>query len=113
MNPLLELFIERGLLFDLAGVMGLGLIALAALKLARKGRSWGGNLMAAGAVSLLLARVFIITSPHFMTRDVQEAMGPVGLALAIGLPPLLLTFGLAGVVWGLWGHERWLREMRR
>ena len=21
-----------------------------------------------------------------------------------------LTFGLAGIVWGLWGHERWLRE---
>jgi hypothetical protein len=35
---------------------------------------------------------------------------PIGLSLMAGLPPLLLTFGLAGVVWGLWGHERWLGE---
>jgi hypothetical protein len=27
-------------------------------------------------------------------------------------PMALLTLGLAGVVWGLWGHEQWLREER-
>ena len=31
----------------------------------------------------------------------------------IGLPPLMLTLGLAGVVWGLWGHERWIKATRR
>ena len=39
-------------------------------------------------------------------------MGRVGLSLAEGLPPLFLTFGLAGIVWGLWGHEKWLNETR-
>ncbi len=68
--------------------------------------------MAIGAISLILARLYIILAPHFMTFEFQAAIGRFGLALTEGLPPLLLAFGLAGTVWGLWGHERWLKEPR-
>jgi hypothetical protein len=110
MNPLLETILNQGPLFDAVGVIGLGLIGLAAVKLARRHRSWGGNMMATGAIALLIARFYLIASPHFITNDVLYAIGPIGISLTIGLPPLLLTLGLAGIVWGLWGHERWLQD---
>ena len=113
MNSLLDILIGQGLLLDAAGVGGLALIALAALRLARQHGSWGGTMMAVGAVALLCARVYFILAPHFMTNDVLHAIGPVGISLSYGLPPILLTFGLAGVVWGLWGHDRWLNIERR
>jgi hypothetical protein len=51
----------------------------------------------------------VLVSPHLVTPDVQASMG-VTVAEIINLAPMaLLTLGLAGVVWGLWGHEQWLR----
>jgi hypothetical protein len=113
MNSPLDLFIRNGLLLDLAGVCGLGLIALAAIRLAQRHRSWGGTMMAFGALALMLVRVYFIVSPHLITDDVLHAIGPVGISLTFGLPPILLTLGLAGVVWGLWGHDRWLKQPQR
>jgi len=113
MNLLLEVFLKNGLLLDACGVIGLGLLGLSAVKLASRDQSWGGTMMASGAVSLLLARLFLSLSPHFMNIDFMSAIGPVGISLTIALPPLLLTFGLAGIVWGLWGHERWLSDEAR
>ncbi len=113
MNPLLDSILKNGLVFDAFGVIGLGLIGLAAVKLARRYQSWGGTMMAIGAISLLVARLYLLLAPHFMNDDFLAAIGPVGISLTIALPPLLLTFGLAGIVWGLWGHERWLQEGSR
>jgi hypothetical protein len=110
MSQLLEVFLAHGLLLDAAGVIGLGLLSLAAIKLARRNRSWGGSMMAVGALLLLVARLYLILSPHLVDNNVLYMIGPVGISMTIGLPPLLLAFGLAGVVWGLWGHERWLSE---
>lgn len=104
------MILNHSQVFDAVGVLGLGLLALAAIKLARIHRSWGGTMMAVGAVALLLARVYLVSAPHFINDDVLAMIGPVGISLTIGLPPLLLTLGLAGIVWGLWGHERWLNH---
>jgi len=106
MNPLLEAVIGNGLMFDLAGVVGLGLIGLAAAKLARRHHSPGGIAMACGAIALLVARLYILLSPQFMSDDFLAAIGPVGISATIALPPIFLTGGLAAVVWGLWAHER-------
>jgi hypothetical protein len=113
MNLLLEIILKNGLLFDAGGVIGLGLLGLAAVKLASRDKSWGGTMMASGAVCLLLARLFLFLSPHFMNDDFLLSIGRVGISLTEGLPPLLLTFGLAGIVWGLWGHERWMNDESR
>jgi len=110
MSSLLDLFIRQGLLLDVAGICGLGLIALAAIRLARVNGSWGGTMLATGALALMLARLYFIVSPHVITDDLLHAIGPVGVSMTYGLPPILLTLGLAGVVWGLWGHDRWLKS---
>ena len=113
MNLLLEVILKSGLLLDACGVIGLGLLGLAAVKLTSRDKSWGGTMMASGAISLILARMFYLISPHFMTADFLISIGRVGISITEALPPLLLTFGLAGIVWGLWGHERWLNEESR
>jgi hypothetical protein len=56
--------------------------------------------------------LYLILAPHFVNDDVLHMIGSVGISMTYGLPPILLTLGLAGVVWGLWGHERWLNENR-
>ncbi|MCP5532174.1 MAG: hypothetical protein H7A49_10360 [Akkermansiaceae bacterium] len=112
MTTLLEIVIRNGSLFDAFGVIGLGLVAYAAIRLARREHSWGGHMMAAGAIAVLIARLYLVLAPHFVNDNMLHAIGPIGISLTIGLPPLMLTLGLAGVVWGLWGHERWLKTER-
>jgi hypothetical protein len=94
-------------------VLGLGLIGIAAVRLARRHQSWGGTMMALGAVALLIARLYFVLAAQYLSDDVLGAIGPIGISLTIALPPILLTFGLAGIVWGLWGHERWVQEETR
>lgn len=113
MNLLLEVIVKNGLLLDAVGVIGLGLIGLAAVKLSHRNHSWGGTMMALGAIAVLSARFYLVISPHFVNDNVLHSIGPIGIGLTIGLPPLLLTLGLAGIVWGLWGHERWLHAENR
>jgi hypothetical protein len=107
---LFEIAIQNGLLLDAAGIVGLGLLGLAAIKLARRDRSWGGNLMASSAIALLLVRLFVVVSPHLLTPEVLLKCDPRFTEILSVLPPLLLTLGLAGIVWGLWSHERWLHQ---
>jgi len=108
MNLLHDLLQPGGLILDGAGILGLGLLALAAARLARVHRSWGGTLMGWGAAALLAGRVFVLLAPHFLTREVLADLGATFISLAATVPVVLLTAGLGGVVWGLWGHERWL-----
>ena len=113
MSQLLEILIENGLLMDIAGVTGLGLVALAAARLSHRHRSWGGSMIALGAISVLLARVFYILAPRLIDDAVLLFIGPIGISLTLALPPLGLTLGLAGIVFGLWAHERWINEAGR
>lgn len=110
---LLEIVVRNGLFFDAFGVLGLGLVGLAAIRLTRSEQSWGGQMMALGAIAVLGARLYLVLAPHVMNDDVLHAIGPIGISLSLGLPPLMLTLGLAGVVWGLWGHERWVKAVQR
>jgi hypothetical protein len=57
--------------------------------------------------------LYFILAPHLINDDVLIAIGPIGISLTMALPSMLLTFGLAGIVWGLWGHERWVQEETR
>lgn len=50
MNRLFDVVLNSGLALDALGIIGLGLIALAAVKLARRNQSWGGTMMATGVV---------------------------------------------------------------
>ena len=112
MSQLLEIFVTNGLLLDALGVIGLGLLGLAAVRLSQRYRSWGGSLLASGALLLLLGRLWVLVSAHLITPDLRMAMGGT-LGEVVSLAPVaLLTMGLAGIVWGLWGHEQWLREER-
>jgi hypothetical protein len=113
MNSLLEIAIRNNLVFDALGVIGLGFLGVAAVRLSRKYRSWGGTMIAYGAIALIAARIYHLISPYLVTNEVLAAIGPIGITLTIALPPLLLTSGLAGIVWGLWGHERWMDEELR
>jgi hypothetical protein len=110
MNTLADLLLRGGIILDALGIAGLGLFALAALRLARHHRSWGGHLMAAGAMALLLGRLLVLIAPLILTRELLAELGRTFISLQSMIPVFLLTAGLAGIVWGLWGHERWIRE---
>ncbi len=76
MNLLLESIVTNGLVFDALGVIGLGLLALAALRLVKNDKSWGGSMMGYGAVALLVARLYVLTAPHFVDIDFLHADRP-------------------------------------
>lgn len=108
----LEIITNGGFVLDAAGLFGICLVALAAVSLTRKHHSWGGTLMSCGSISLLAGRLYSVLQPHFVTREFLQRLGPTAISLHFTLPVICLTIGLAGVVWGLWGHEKWLREGR-
>ena len=109
MIPSFEAIVANQQLLDVGGLCGLGLVALAAARIARDSRSRGAAIMALGAGLLWLARLYFVSAPHVLSDDVLLAIGVPGIALTIALPPLLLGFGLSCVVGGLWGHLRHLR----
>jgi hypothetical protein len=112
MDLLLDVFVRNGFLLDAIGVLGLGLLGLASVRLSQRYRSWGGSLLASGALLLLLGRLLVLISPHLVTPDFQASMSGTVAEILNLAPMALLTLGLAGVVWGLWGHEQWLRAER-
>jgi hypothetical protein len=112
MSRFIEFIIENGFLMDACGVIGLGLLGLAAVRLSQRYRSWGGSLLGCGALLLLLGRLWVLATPHILTRPMRNEVGPTMVEVITLAPFALLTAGLAGVVWGLWGHEQWLRSER-
>ncbi len=106
----LELVQHSRLILDAAGLVGLGLLTLGAVRLNRVYRSWGATLMGWGAVALFAGRAFTLIAPYYLTRDVLAQLGYVFICFSSFMPIALLTGGFAGIVWGLWGHEKWLNE---
>ncbi|QJE95367.1 hypothetical protein [Luteolibacter luteus] len=112
MDALLKVFVTNGYLMDALGVIGLGLLGLAAVRLSQRYRSWGGSLLASGAMLLLLGRLWVLVTPQVMTPELSAQLGTTVTEIISLAPFAMLTAGLAGVVWGLWGHEQWLRAER-
>lgn len=112
MELLLKFFVTNGYLLDTLGVIGLGLLGLGAVRLSQRYRSWGGSLLASGAMLLLLGRLWVLVMPQLMTPELSVDLGRTVTEIIALAPFALLTAGLAGVVWGLWGHEQWLRAER-
>lgn len=112
MSLLLDFLIKGGFLLDALGVIGLGMVGMAAVRLANRYRSWGGSLLASGALMLLLGRIWIIAADQLLTPDNKLSLGAAWNTVFSLVPMALLTMGIASVVWGLWGHEQWLREER-
>jgi len=110
MSLLFESLIKGSFLMDALGVIGLGLISLSAVRLAQQRGSWGGATMALGAIALMVARLIVLVRPHLAGTGLIDLFGDSIARLALVLPTFLLTIGLAGVVWGIWAHERWVRE---
>lgn len=110
MKLLLDWVYQGGFLMDGLGVVGLGLLGMAAARLAQRDKSWGGSLMAVGAVLLLIGRLWILLAAAFLTPAVSHGMSPMLLSALGALPKVLLTTGFGGVIWGLWGYEKLQRE---
>lgn len=112
MSQFVEFIVANSFLMDACGVVGLGLLGLAAIRLSQRFHSWGGSLLACGALLLLLGRLWVLAIPHVLTSQMRNEIGHTMVEVITLTPFVLLTAGLAGVVWGLWGHEQWLRSER-
>jgi hypothetical protein len=112
MNPSPDWLNLHNNLFGAAGIIGLAVLALAAARMARDTHGWGPRLIAAGAVVLLLARVYLMASPLLLPPPVLVRFGHSAVTLSLVLPPFMLTIGLFAVVWGFWGHSRELARLR-
>jgi hypothetical protein len=112
MDPFINFVSKSGFLLDGCGVIGLGLLALAAVRLSKRYHSWGGSLLACGSLLLLLGRLWAIVAKQMLTAETAASLGRTWSEVLALTPFALLTAGLAGVVWGLWGHEQWLRADR-
>lgn len=111
MNLLFEIVINQGFILDLFGVIGLGLVALGALRLSRRMGSRSAAMMTWGALAMLAGRIGILIYIHGITA-VQKAEWDAWLvALTRNVPVALLTFGLGAIVYGFWSHEKESEEV--
>lgn len=111
MNLLFEIVIQQGFLLDLFGVIGLGLVALGAVRLSRRMGSRSASLMSWGALSMLAGRIGILLFMHGVTATQRAEWDVWMLALAKNIPVALLTFGLGAIVYGFWSHEKESEEL--
>ena len=110
MNLLFEIVIQQGFLVDLFGVIGLGLVALAAIRLARQLSSESAKLMTWGALALMTGRVGFLIYASFVTPFNQAEFDPMLLDTVKNVNIGLLTGGFGMIVWGFWRHEQRLAE---
>lgn len=108
MNLLFEIVIQQGFLLDLFGILGLGLVAFAALRLAQRLPGRHATFMTWGALAMIAGRIGILLFTQVVTPFNQAQFDPFMLALVKNTNLLLLTGGLGAIVWGFWSHEQQL-----
>lgn len=106
MNLLFEIVIQQGFILDLFGVIGLGLVALGALRLSRRMDCRHASMMTWGAMAMLMGRIGILLYSNFVTATHRVEWDAWLLSLSRNVPMALLTFGLGAILFGFWGHER-------
>lgn len=111
MSLLLEIVLQNGFILDVFGIIGLGLLGLAAIQLGRRFHTPGSRIATWGAVTLIAGRLVSISLTHWVGGAVQAQLGKGLVDLIAAVPLVLLTAGLASVVWGLWSHERCVAEV--
>ena len=110
MLPLLQTLVDNGFVLEVAGIFGIGLIGLSGIKLAKNDRCWGGPMITMGAIGLLVAKILMLAVPYLTSMGLLADLGGNAGRFVRFLQPLLLTLGFGGIVWGIWAHQRWLRE---
>jgi len=103
---LLEIVSLNGFLLDCCGVIGLGLLGLAAVRLARRSASRSATAMTWGALALIAGRLGMLAVGQLITPFNYYLYPKPLVMVAVNTPLLLLTLGLGAVVWGFWSHER-------
>lgn len=106
MNILLEVLLDNSLLLDVFGVIGLGLVGLAAIRLATRFGTVGGSIMIWGVLALIVGRIGSLAFSTAMKAGLASQLDPLLLVMGRNVPVILLTAGLAAIVWGFWDHER-------
>ena len=112
MNLLFEIVTQQGFILDLFGVLGLGLVAVGALRISRRMGSRNASLMTWGALSMLAGRIGILLYVHLVTSVQRAEWDAWMLSLSRNIPVALLTFGLGAIVYGFWSHEKESEEIR-
>ncbi len=103
---LLEIVSNNAFILDLFGVIGLGLVGMAAVRMSKRCGSRSGLIMSWGAVALIVGRLAMLVYGQVVTPLNAHEFHPTVLLFARDLPILLLTGGLGAVVWGFWSHEQ-------
>jgi len=106
MTLLLETLVNHGFILDVFGVIGIGLIGLAAVRLAKHHGSPHATLMTWGALALIAGRIGILVYTGIVNPQNVDQFDPLLLALGRNIPIGLLTAGLGAMVFGFWSHER-------
>lgn len=109
-NLLFEIVVNQTFLIDVFGIIGLGLVAFGAIRLASRFGSVNARMMTWGALVLIVGRIAAMAYGAFMTPQVYASASDGMLLLAQNVPVLLLTLGMGLIVAGFWAHERDLSE---
>lgn len=111
MNLLFEIVVTQGFLVDLLGVIGLGLVALAAIRISRQMSTDTARLMTWGAMALMAGRLGFLFFGYWLSNHPAPLEIDYGLIQTVKSVNIgLLTGGLASVVWGFWRHEQQVSE---
>ncbi|MBB5350390.1 hypothetical protein HNR46_000614 [Haloferula luteola] len=99
-----EVLFNQSFLLDTAGLMGLGLVAVGAIRLAERYHSLNAPLMIWGAIALILGRLGILAYTEFFHS--MSGMSAGVRWVAVNVPMVLLTLGVGLIVAGFWLHEK-------